>query len=105
MVKLQQTLTSVQAGHRLRKTQKTEQALNEKIDQLQNDTDVKSYLNKAVPAQTRSLINGDKGLRQAMDKRYGEVASGKTLSDDMQRLQAGKKDKKSAPDYSDAIGG
>lgn len=105
MVKLQQTLTSVQAGHRLRKTQKTEQALNEKIDQLQNDTDVKSYLNKAVPAQTRSLINGDKGLRQAMDKRYGEVASGETLSDDMQRLQAGKKDKKSAPDYSDAIGG
>nr|WP_324129226.1 type III effector HrpK domain-containing protein [Erwinia psidii] len=105
MVKLQQTLTSVQAGRGLRNTQKTEQALNDKIDQLQNDKDVKSYLNKAVPAQSRALINGDKGLRQAMDQRYGEVASGKTLSDDMQRIQTQQKDKKSAPDYSDALQG
>lgn len=105
MVKLQQTLTTVQAGRSLRNTQKTEQALNEKIDQLQNDKDVNNYLNKAIPAQTRSLINSDSGLRQAMDKRYGEVASGQTLSEDMQRLQAGQKDKSKAPDYTDALQG
>jgi len=92
MVKLQQTL-------------KTVQALNEKIDQLQKDPAVNTYLNKAVPAQSKALINGDKGLRQALDQRYGEVASGKTLSGDMQRIQAGQKDKKSAPDYSDALQG
>ncbi|EXU75794.1 type III effector HrpK domain-containing protein [Erwinia mallotivora] len=105
MVKLQQTLKTVQAGRSLRNTTKTEQALNEKIDQLQKDPAVNTYLNKAVPAQSKALINGDKGLRQALDQRYGEVASGKTLSDDMQRIQAGQKDKKSAPDYSDALQG
>ena len=63
MVKLQQTLKTVQAGGSLRNTTKTEQALNDKIDQLQKDPAVNTYLNKAVPAQSKALINGDKGLR------------------------------------------
>lgn len=103
MVKLQQTLKTVQAGRSLRNTTKTEQALNEKIDQLQKDPTVNIFLKKAVPAQSKTLINGDKGLHQALDQRYGEVTSGKTLSDDIQRIQAGQKAMKSAPDYSDAL--
>lgn len=103
MVKLQQTLKTVQAGRSLRNTTKTEQALNEKIDQLQKDPAVSIFLEKAVPAQSKTLINGDKGLRQALEQRYGEVASGKTLSDDMRRIQAGQKAINSTPDYSDAL--
>ncbi|UWS29838.1 type III effector HrpK domain-containing protein [Erwinia pyrifoliae] len=103
MVKLQQTLATVQAGRKLHNTQKTEQALNEKIAQLQNDPSVNDWLEKAVPAQSRALVNGDPGLRQTLDRRYGQIASGKTLSDDMQRLQAGQKDKKTPADYSDAL--
>lgn len=103
MVKLQQTLATVQAGRSLHKTQKTEQALNEKIAQLQNDPAVNRFLTEAVPAQSRALVNGDPGLRQAIDRRYDQIASGKTLSDDMQRQQAGQKGKKSPADYSDAL--
>ncbi|WP_168404561.1 type III effector HrpK domain-containing protein [Erwinia amylovora] len=103
MVKLQHTLATVQAGRGLHNTQKTEQALNEKIAQLQNDPAVNDWLEKAVAAQSRALVNGDPGLHRALDKRYAQIASGKTLSDDMQRLQAGQKDKKTPADYSDAL--
>ncbi|MDW8845138.1 type III effector HrpK domain-containing protein [Erwinia sp. MMLR14_017] len=112
MVKLQQTLEQVNGGSSLRKVDKTSAALEEKIGQLQQDQGVKDYLNKAVPAQEKNIINSDPALTQAVSQRYEDLKSGKALGEDMQaardkadKANKGKKEEEKQPaDYSSAIG-
>ncbi|WLG46838.1 type III effector HrpK domain-containing protein [Pseudomonas sp. FP1740] len=105
MVKLQQTQQSVKAGHDLRKTEKTEDALNERIGQLQADPDVQAFLDKQVPQQSRTLIGSTPSLQKAVNEQMQKVNSGQALQDDLDRAdKATSKDKPSA-NYSSAIGG
>jgi len=112
MVKLQETLEQVQGGSKLRKVDKTSEALQQKIAQLQTDESVKTYLDKAVPAQEGTLIASDPSLKKAVNERHADLVSGKALEQDMQaaRDQAAKDNKGKKPedckpvDYSQAIG-
>ncbi|WP_188868612.1 type III effector HrpK domain-containing protein [Pseudomonas asuensis] len=112
MVKLQETLEQVQGGSKLRKVDKTSEALQQKIAQLQADKSVKTYLDKAVPAQEQTLIASDPSLTQAVNQRHADLVSGKALEKDMQaaRDQAAKDNKDKKPedrkpvDYSQVIG-
>lgn len=111
MVKLQKTLESVQAGHDLRKTDKTVEALRAKISQLQQDKGVQAFLDEAIPAKEKTLINSDPGLRKAVSDRYENLASGEVLANDMGAdREAATKDKHGkrlqdakAVDYSDSL--
>lgn len=105
MVKLQQTQQSVVAGHDLRKTGKTEDALNEKIGQLQADPDVQAFLDKQIPEQSRALVNSTPSLQEAVKEQMQKVNSGEALQTDMNTAdKATSKDKPNA-DYSSALGG
>ncbi|SDG64804.1 type III effector HrpK domain-containing protein [Pseudomonas abietaniphila] len=105
MVKLQQTRQSVVAGHDLRKTEKTEDALNEKIGQLQADPDVQAFLDKQIPQQSRALVGSTPQLQKAVNEQMQKVNSGQALQTDMAAAdKATSKDKPNA-DYSSAIGG
>ncbi|WP_052130561.1 type III effector HrpK domain-containing protein [Erwinia typographi] len=112
MVKLQQTQEQVDGGSSLRKVDKTSAALDEKIGQLQNDQDVKDYMNQAVPAEEKNIISSDPALSQAVSQRYDDLKSGKALEQDMQaardeadKANKGKKEEDKKPvDYSSAIG-
>ncbi|WP_460043547.1 type III effector HrpK domain-containing protein [Pseudomonas sp. S2_H01] len=105
MVKLQQTRQSVVAGHDLRKTEKTEDALNEKIGQLQADPDVQAFLDKQIPLQSRALVGSTPQLQKAVNEQMQKVNSGQALQTDMAAAdKATSKDKPNA-DYSSAIGG
>lgn len=112
MVKLQKTLESVEAGQSLRKTEKTETALKEKIAQLQGDKDVQAFLDKSIPEQQRKLISNDPALKQAVNQRYQSLTSGNSLETDMRGdFDAVTKDKDgkpikdpSSPDYSASVG-
>lgn len=111
MVKLQKTLESVQAGHDLRKTDKTQTALQGKIAQLQGDKDVQEFLNKAIPANEATLIDSDPALRETVNKRYESLTTGSALDKDMQAdRDAAIKDKDGkpvknpkTPDYSGSL--
>jgi hypothetical protein len=111
MVKLQKTLESVQAGHDLRKTDKTETALQDKIAQLRGDKDVQAFLSKAIPANEATLLGSDPALRETVNKRYESLSTGASLAKDMQadRIAATRdKDGKpiknpKAPDYSGSL--
>jgi len=105
MIKLQQTQQSVVAGRDLRKTEKTEDALAEKIGQLQNDPDVKVFMDQSVPAQERSLVGSDPALQKAVTQQFQAVNSGQAMQADI--ATADKATSKDAPnaDYSRAIGG
>jgi hypothetical protein len=110
MIKLQQTQQSVVAGRDLRKTEKTEDALNEKIGQLQADPAVQAFLDKQIPQQERALVGSDPSLQKAVTEQFQKVNSGQALQTDMATAdkkaadKAGKKDTPT-PDYSNAIGG
>lgn len=105
MIKLQQTQQSVVAGHDLRKTGKTEDALNEKIGQLQADPDVQAFLDKQVPQQSRALVASTPSLQKAVAEQMQKVNSGEALQADLNTAdKATKKDKPNA-DYSSALGG
>lgn len=73
LVKLQQTLEQVEAGRQYRKTDETERALNERIGQLQQDTDVVQHFEQAVPADALRLQMSDPQL--AMLARRGDGGS------------------------------
>lgn len=83
MVKLQQTQQSVVAGSDLRKTGKTEEALAQKIGQLQDDPDVQAYMNQAIPSQERALVASDPSLEKAVKGQLQNVVSGQALRNDM----------------------
>jgi hypothetical protein len=105
MIKLQQTQQSVVAGQDLRKTGKTEDALNEKIGQLQADPDVQAFLDKQVPAQSRALVGSTPSLQKAVTEQMQKVNSGEALQADLNTAdKATKKDQPNA-DYSNALGG
>lgn len=105
MIKLQQTQQSVVAGQDLRKTGKTEDALNEKIGQLQADPDVQAFLDKQVPQQSRALVGSTPSLQKAVNEQMQKVNSGEALQADLNTAdKATKKDKPNA-DYSSALGG
>jgi hypothetical protein len=105
MIKLQQTQQSVVAGHDLRKTGKTEDALNEKIGQLQADPDVQAFLDKQIPQQSRALVGSTPSLQKAVTEQMHKVNSGEALQADLNTAdKATKKDKPNA-DYSSALGG
>lgn len=105
MVKLQQTQQSVVAGQDLRKTGKTEDALNEKIGQLQADPDVQAFLDKQIPQQSRALVDSTPSLQKAFAEQMQKVNSGEALQADLNTAdKATKKDKPNA-DYSSALGG
>lgn len=104
MVKLQQTQQSVVAGSDLRKTGKTEDALAEKIGQLQDDPDVQTYMSQAIPSQERALVASDPSLEKAVKGQLQNVVSGQALRNDMNSADKTSK-KDAAPDYSGAIGG
>lgn len=111
MVKLQRTQESMKAGKDLHKVDKTVDALQEKIGQLQSDPDVQGFLNKAIPEQQRIMIAKDPALDKAVKDRARSVASGDSLEADMQAAHdAATKDKDGkplkdpkAPDYSNAL--
>ncbi len=105
MVKLQQTQQSVVAGHDLRKTEKTEDALNEKISQLQADPDVQAFLDKQIPAQSRALVNSTPTLQKAVNEQMQKVNSGEALQTDLKTADEATSKDKPNPDYSSAIGG
>ena len=105
MVKLQQTQRSVIAGEDLRKTEKTEDALNEKIGQLQADPDVQAFLDKQIPQQSRALVGSSPSLQKAVNEQMQKVNSGQALQTDLNTAdKATSKDKPNA-DYSSALGG
>ncbi|MFY1668305.1 type III effector HrpK domain-containing protein [Pseudomonas sp. Pseu.R1] len=105
MVKLQQTLQSVVAGEDLRKTGKTEDALNEKIAQLQADPDVQAFLDQQIPQQSRALVSSTPSLQKAVNEQMQRVNSGQALQTDLNTAdKATTKDKPNA-DYSSALGG
>ncbi|MBD1554543.1 type III effector HrpK domain-containing protein [Pseudomonas typographi] len=112
MIKLQETQEQVDGGGKLRKVEKTSEALQQKIAQLQADPDVKAYLNKAVPQQEQNIIGGDPALTQAVDQRHADLLSGKSLQGDMKAAEdqaakdnEGKKPEDQKPvDYSQALG-
>lgn len=105
MVKLQQTRQSVVAGEDLRKTGKTEDALNEKIGQLQADPDVQAFLDQQIPQQSRNLVNSTPSLQKAVNQQMQKVNSGEALQTDLNTAdKATSKDKPNA-DYSSALGG
>ncbi|MCD5993864.1 type III effector HrpK [Pseudomonas sp. CDFA 602] len=105
MVKLQQIQQSVVAGRGLRNTDKTEEALNERIAKLQSDQGLQEYLNKSIPEQERKLVRSDAALQKAVVEQANNVDSGKALETDM--ATAGKAVDKHKPnvDYSGAISG
>jgi hypothetical protein len=111
MVKLQKTLESVQAGQDLRKTDKTQTALQDKIAQLQGDKDVQEFLNQAIPTNEATLIDSDPALRETVNKRYESLSTGSALDRDMQAdRDAASKDKDGkpiknlkTPDYSGSL--
>ncbi|MGE9550343.1 type III effector HrpK domain-containing protein [Erwinia amylovora] len=103
MVKLQETLQQVNGGSSLRKVDKTSAALQEKIGQLQNDADVKKFMDQAVPAQEKSIIAGDPSFSRAAAQRYQDVCSGQSLQQDMLTARSNTK-KGQLTDYSTAIG-
>lgn len=105
MIKLQQVQQSVIAGRSLRDTEETERQLNQKIAQLQADTDVQGFLNNSVPEQERALVRSDAELRKAVVKQTKHVNSGQALSDDMDTADKAVSDKKPNADYSGAISG
>lgn len=105
MVKLQQTQQSVVAGHDLRKTEKTEDALAEKIAQLQADPDVQAFLDKQIPQQSRALVGSTPQLQKAVNEQMQKVNSGQALQTDMASADNAVKKDKPNPDYSNAIGG
>lgn len=105
MIKLQQTQQSVVAGQDLRKTGKTEEALNEKIGQLQADPEVQAFLDKQIPQQSRALVASTPSLQKAVTEQMQKVNSGEALQADLNTAdKATKKDKPNA-DYSSALGG
>ncbi|MCI1852515.1 MAG: type III effector HrpK [Ewingella americana] len=111
LVKLQQTQGQVDGGSSLRKTDKTSQALQDDIAQLQSDPDVQKFMAQAVPGQEKMMIGNDPGLSKAVNQSYQDLISGKTMDQDMQaardsaaKANAGKKPEDQQPvDYSDAI--
>ncbi|WLI10681.1 MULTISPECIES: type III effector HrpK domain-containing protein [Pseudomonas] len=105
MVKLQQTEQSVIAGQGLRKTGKTEEALAEKIGQLQADPDVRAYMNNAVPSQERALIASDPALGRAVKDQMVNLRSGQALRSEMNTADKAAKADQARPDYSRAING
>jgi hypothetical protein len=105
MVKLQQTQQSVVAGHDLRKTEKTEDALAEKIAQLQADPDVQAFLDKQIPQQSRALVGSTPQLQKAVNEQMQKVNSGQALQTDMASADKAVKKDQPNPDYSNAIGG
>lgn len=105
MVKLQQTQQSVVAGHDLRKTEKTEDALAEKIAQLQADPDVQAFLDKQIPQQSRALVGSTPPLQKAVNEQMQKVNSGQALQTDMASADKAVKKDQPNPDYSNAIGG
>jgi hypothetical protein len=112
MIKLQDTQAQVDGGSKLRKVDKTSEALQVKIAQLQADPDVKTYLDAAVPKQEKTIIESDPTLTKAVNQRHDDVISGKALQDDMQAARDkaakdndGKKPEDQVPvDYSQALG-
>ncbi|WP_231578155.1 type III effector HrpK domain-containing protein [Dickeya chrysanthemi] len=62
LVKLQQTLEQVTAGRKYRNTDETEQALNARIGQLQQDADVVRHFEQSVPAESLRLQWSDPQL-------------------------------------------
>jgi hypothetical protein len=105
MVKLQQTQRSVVAGEDLRKTEKTEDALNDKIGQLQADPDVQAFLDKQIPQQSKALVGSTPSLQKAVTEQMQRVNSGQALQTDLNTAdKATSKDKPNA-DYSSALGG
>jgi hypothetical protein len=105
MVKLQQTQQSVVAGHDLRKTEKTEDALAEKIAQLQADPDVQAFLDKQIPQQSRALVGSTPQLQKAVNEQMQKVNSGQALQTDMASADKAVNKDQPNPDYSNAIGG
>ncbi|NWC10641.1 type III effector HrpK [Pseudomonas agarici] len=105
MVKLQQTQQSVVAGRDLHKTGKTEDALAEKIAQLQADPDVQAYMKQAVPSQERALVASDPALDKAVKGQLQQVTSGQALRNDMNTADRQAKGDSSKADYTGAITG
>ncbi|NWE47903.1 type III effector HrpK domain-containing protein [Pseudomonas gingeri] len=105
MVKLQQTQQSVVAGRDLHKTGKTEDALAEKIAQLQADPDVQAYMKQAVPSQERALVASDPALAKAVKGQLQQVTSGQALRNDMSTADRKANGDSSKADYSGAISG
>ncbi|MEI7064811.1 type III effector HrpK domain-containing protein [Dickeya chrysanthemi] len=62
LVKLQQTLDQVTAGRKYRNTDETEQVLNARIGQLQQDADVVRHFEQSVPAESLRLQWSDPQL-------------------------------------------
>ncbi|WP_223536986.1 type III effector HrpK domain-containing protein [Pseudomonas sp. GL-B-16] len=112
LIKLQDTQAQVDGGSKLRNVDKTSEALQQKIGQLQADPDVKKYLDTALPKQQKAIIESDPNINKAVNQRHDEVRSGKTLQDDMQAAKdkaakenEGKKPEDQVPvDYSQALG-
>jgi hypothetical protein len=102
MVKLQQTQQSVIAGRNLRKT---EDALSDKIGQLQADPDVQAFLDKQIPAQERALVGSDPSLQKTVTEQFQRVNSGQSLQTDMATANKTSEKHKIHADYSTAIGG
>lgn len=112
MVKLQETQQQVDGGGKLRKVEKTSQALSEKIAQLQQDPDVKAWMNAEVPKQSQAMVAKDPNLSAAVNQRLDDIKSGKALDEDMKaaedeaaKANEGKKPEDQTPvDYSKALG-
>ncbi|PWC12786.1 type III effector HrpK [Brenneria roseae subsp. americana] len=64
LVKLQQTLEQVIAGRQYRDTSATERALNQRIDQLQQDRGVIQYFGQDVPCEIQRIMLSDPVLAQ-----------------------------------------
>lgn len=67
LVTLQRTLQYVIAGESIRDTEQTEQELNEKIEQLQNDKDAQRYLEQQSKISKKEIINSSADLSRSVN--------------------------------------
>jgi hypothetical protein len=62
---------------------KTNADLQSKIDILQNDADVRSFLNSKTGAYLQSIVNSDPDMKAAINASYERFKTGATLNDDL----------------------
>jgi len=89
LVQLQTTQAQVEAGSSLRNITNTDSELEQRIQQLQADPDVVSFLQQSVPQNESSIINSDPALAAAVQTRYtSDVLTGTGLQDDISQVDA-----------------
>ena len=80
LVQLQTMQQQLQGGKSLRHSDKTDNAIQQKIAQLSGDPDVQSFLAQETPANEKAIVNSDPSLANAVQGTYAkDVVTGQAL--------------------------